>query len=228
MTMTTLPPAVIFDLDDTLFAERDYLISAYRAIDRHLVERGIMPPGMAFDVMTGEGDAFDSLAAALASRGEASALTVADMVEIYRTHTPSLSLPAESLSTLMALHSRGIPMGLITDGRVNTQSAKIKALGLERFIDRRLMIISEAIGHDKRSPVAFEMIERALAGRAGRFIYVGDNPAKDFDRPGQRGWATACLRSRGHNIHPQRLETLGESTVVIDRLTDVIDLVSRQ
>lgn len=215
--------AVIFDLDDTLFPEIDYLHSSFREIDRRLAASGVTRPGEALAIMTGtDGNAFDALALMLDRRGHADALSIPGMVEIYRNHRPDIALPADSLATLEGLKARGIEMGIITDGRVGTQSAKIEALGLGRFIDRRHIIISEAIGHDKLSPEPFIMMQRAMPG-VEKFTYVGDNPAKDFTWPDRLGWDTVCLRSHGQNIHPQPLDRLPSSTVIIDRLTDLLN-----
>ena len=55
---------------------------------------------------------------------------------------------------------------------------------------------------------------------ASRFIYVGDNPAKDFVVPAMLGWDTYCLRSRPGNIHPQQE---CPDAVMVDSLTGILD-----
>ena len=36
------------------------------------------------------------------------------------------------------------------------------------------------------------------------FVYVGDNPTKDFIAPNKLGWDTYCLKQDKQNIHPQQ------------------------
>ena len=35
------------------------------------------------------------------------------------------------------------------------------------------------------------------------YVYIGDNPHKDFITPNKLGWTTICLLDRGQNIHKQ-------------------------
>ena len=43
-------------------------------------------------------------------------------------------------------------------------------------------------------------MEAALAGDGGPFVYVGDNPAKDFVTPNARGWISVQVH-RPQRIH---------------------------
>jgi putative hydrolase of the HAD superfamily len=38
---------------------------------------------------------------------------------------------------------------------------------------------------------------------AENFIYIADNPNKDFITPNKLGWTTICLLDRGQNVHEQ-------------------------
>lgn len=190
--------AIVFDLDDTLFLEADYVGSARREIARRVTAR-YPDVGMTADEMVAVMDAhpahgpgaFDALHAALpqAVRDEA---TVLWMRRVYRSHTPRISLATEAEAVLSVLASRGAVLGLITDGRVETQSLKAHALGIGRFIRPELVSVSEAVGKEKYSPLPFERMEALTPGCSHR-IYVGDNPAKDFIQPNAMGWDTVRL-----------------------------------
>ena len=147
--------------------------------------------------------AFSSLAEEVAARAPGCGLTEEWMVNTYRTHTPDIKLDDATESVLAALRERGETLGLITDGRSNTQRAKIKALGLERFIEPRNILVSGETGFDKTHREPFDMIMmRNPAER--RYVYVGDNSAKDFIWPNKLGWLTVQLDDAdGVNIHPQ-------------------------
>ena len=196
----------VFDLDDTLFKERDFVTSSFRVIAREADRRGIISYEKALAILCSGRDggmAFSSLAEEVAARAPGCGLTEEWMVNTYRTHTPDIKLDDATESVLAALRERGETLGLITDGRSNTQRAKIKALGLERFIEPHNILVSGETGFDKTHREPFDMIMmRNPAER--RYVYVGDNSAKDFIWPNKLGWLTVQLDDAdGVNIHPQ-------------------------
>jgi putative hydrolase of the HAD superfamily len=94
------------------------------------------------------------------------------------------------------LRRRRIPLGLISDGPVVGQSAKVKALGAESFFDA--IIFTDSWGREYRKPHerAFASMEKRLVG--GRpLVYIADNPAKDFIAAKSRGWRTIRMRLEG-------------------------------
>ena len=196
----------VFDLDDTLFKERDFVTSSFRVIAREADRRGIISYEKALAILCAgrdEGMAFSSLAEEVAARAPGCGLTEEWMVNTYRTHTRYITVAVGGFGGFAALCERGETLGLITDGRSNTQRAKIKALGLERFIEPRNILVSGETGFDKTHREPFDMIMmRNPAER--RYVYVGDNSAKDFIWPNKLGWLTVQLDDAdGVNIHPQ-------------------------
>ena len=204
---------IVFDLDDTLYKEREYVSSSFRAIAREAERRGILTYAEALSVLCGAPDgaaAFSGLAAEIAARAPGCGMTEEWMVNTYRTHTPEIALPAETVQLLDWLAARGVRMGLITDGRSNTQRAKIKALGLERYISPENMLISGETGYDKHHREPFGMLMERNPDEA-EFVYVGDNPAKDFLWPNRMGWLTVQVDdSAGLNIHTQPVTAAGD------------------
>ncbi|MCM1518474.1 MAG: HAD family hydrolase [Pseudoflavonifractor sp.] len=192
---------VAFDLDDTLFRERDFLLSAYRTIARTVAGEYPIDIQSAYDAMASGG--FDLLIEEIAKLSYYCDLTIVRCIDIYRTHIPDIVLDSETAAVLDEIARRDdtVP-ALITDGRIVTQTNKIMALGLDRYFSSEDIFISEAVGHDKLSPFSFMRLMERHPG-AWRYVYVGDNPAKDFMRPRELGWVTIGLRDNGQNIHPQ-------------------------
>lgn len=190
--------AVIFDLDDTLYLEAEYVDSARREIARRIASR-YPNCGLTEVEMTGIMNlwpihgpgAFDALHAAL-PREVATEADVLWMRRVYRSHTPDIALRPEVESTLRELKELGATLGIITDGRVETQSLKLHALGLARFIDPALMSVSEAVGAEKYSAAPFMRMEALTPGCSRRF-YVGDNIQKDFIWPNAMGWSSVMI-----------------------------------
>ncbi len=184
---------VCFDLDDTLYKEIDYLKSAYgevAAFAGHPESVGQMLNWY----QSGE-NAFKKLI----DKYELG-ISVADCLKIYREHYPNIKLDEGVKVYLEGLKKGDAKLGVISDGRSLTQRNKIKALGLEGFFD--IEIISEEFGSEKPCTKNYDIVMSKFSER-NIFLYVGDNPAKDFVAPNQLGWRTLCLKNDGRNIHGQ-------------------------
>ena len=175
---------VVFDLDDTLFLERDYVRSGFRAVGefvrRRLAVRGFF--GAAWKRFeAGERSLiFDR---ALADRGVRPGRgIVRELLSVYRTHDPRVRLCADARRYL-ARPPEGVAIGVITDGRLPAQRAKVRALGLDRLVGD--IVITGRWGHRfaKPHPRAFLWMERRFGIQGPDCAYVGDNPAKDFTAP---------------------------------------------
>ncbi len=195
---------ICFDLDDTLYKEIDFLKSAYREIalraaqgDRRLADR-------AYTEML---QAYKDGCNAFLRLNEWLGLTipVVDYLAMYRTHRPDIYLEEDVVATLDALKTAGHTIALITDGRSVQQRNKMAALGLNRWIDDGDIVISEEIGSEKPAEANYRWVMERHP-EAERFVYVGDNPAKDFIAPNRLGWTSVCLIDNGENIHPQRFD----------------------
>jgi putative hydrolase of the HAD superfamily len=185
--------AVAFDLDDTLFLERDYVRSGFQAADRFLKDR-LDPPRDWFgplwaDFQAGvRGHAFNR---ALQAAGHApEAALVADLVRCYRTHRPNLTPCDDVVPALDALRLPPERLGVITDGPVEMQRAKFEALDLAPRFGPVIYTDLWGVEFRKPHPRAFEEFEKCARCPADRCVYVSDNPAKDFAAPHRRGWTT--------------------------------------
>ena len=187
--------AVVFDLDDTLYPERDYVRSGYRAVARHLDRKlGRREPFEQWlwdRFCRGQSDrAFDGLSEAFGLGLDAD--QIRQLVEVYREHRPRIR-PRRFVPDLLA-HLRSLgPVGLISDGFLPAQQHKLEALGLTESFD--CVLFTESIGRQfwKPHPIAFERMAERLGCRHADCLYVGDNPAKDFDAPNRLGWRTVQL-----------------------------------
>ncbi|MDE6243718.1 MAG: HAD family hydrolase [Muribaculaceae bacterium] len=222
-------PVVILDLDDTLYPERDYVRSGYKAIARSLQRRDSIDPACSFEVMNRafelNKNPFDNLLNAFPGISHPDSL-IPMCVSVYRYHSPTLSLPSESREFLEALRNKGVRTALVTDGRAVTQWAKIRALGIEEFFNPQDIWISEERGVGKSAIDPW----RAIASHypeAARFITIGDNPAKDFFYPNMLGFTTVCLRDRGQNIHSQTEvpSHLHKPGLLINSLTEALSII---
>lgn len=212
---------VAFDLDDTLYKEVDYLKSAFKEIARTLDVNDSCQNiyDLLWNVWCNGGDSFQELIDHYKLNVKKDLL-----IKIYREHLPLISLDPIVKRALCELKENGAILCLITDGRSLTQRNKIKALGLENYIDKDNIIISEEFGYDKTSSKPFELIDIKYPNAIK--YYVGDNPQKDFYWPHRLGWNTICVQDNGKNIHPQ-LDASSNQTAdhLVEDLYDILDLI---
>jgi len=195
---------VVFDLDDTLYEELDYCRSGFRAVARFLAK--VAPISCSDDVFASlwrhfsAGNRTRTFNAALDDLGlDADEALIAQLIEVYRTHRPSLELPADSRQTLEALQKTHT-LALLTDGYLPAQRLKVQALGIEDYFQG--ILYTEQLGRAfwKPSPVGFERLAEQLDVVPTQMVYIGDNEAKDFIGPNKLGMLTIQLR-RAARLH---------------------------
>ena len=192
---------VVFDVDDTLYLEADYVRSGFRAVAELVATGGEISSDEAFDFLIGcfergvRGNTFDLL---LKQRpGLDARFGVSSLVEAYRNHRPQIDFVPGMRELIDDLRARGALLAAITDGPLQSQSRKVEALGLAAFMDP--VVLTDRWGREfwKPHPRAFELVAKQWAIPAGRLAYVGDNPGKDFVAPNRLGWSTVRLRLPG-------------------------------
>ncbi len=223
--------AVIFDLDDTLFDEIDFVRSGFRAAGQHLATLSDRySPDDVFDViwkcfLTSErGTTFNLALAELGLPDDPS--LVGKLVEVYRTHTPTLVLPPDSRSVLEELKGR-YTLGLLTDGFLPTQRLKVQALGIEHYFEA--IVYTEELGreHWKPSPRGFETLLQMLGTLPEQTACVADNESKDFIAPNRLGLLTIqLLRPAGLRRQPSPLPDAAPK-LKIDRLDRLITVLAQ-
>ena len=184
---------VCFDLDDTLYKEIDFVKSAYGEIAEKVGH-----PEAAQQMLDWYYEKKNAFAELINVYGLN--ISIGECLQIYRNHYPNITLDDGVKEFLNELKLNGAKLGLITDGRSVSQRNKIKALGLEGTFDK--VIISEEFGSEKPDLRNYLAVMDEFPERKN-FIYVGDNPAKDFIAPNKLGWDTYCLKQDKRNIHEQ-------------------------
>lgn len=227
MTRYSYKTVVCFDLDDTLYKEQDYGKSAYREVAAFISERCAKSEEEIYDTLI---FAFNHKMPAFqyVEKELGLDLSVSECLEIYRKHKPSICLSDEIRNTLEKLKSKGIILGLITDGRNVSQRNKIGALGLSVFFKDEDIVISEEFGTEKPCVANYAYFESKYP--MASFFYVGDNLHKDFIAPNKRGWTTICMLDDGRNIHKQDFDCEGDylPQYKIEKFSDILNIVTEK
>ena len=183
--------AVLFDLDGTLY-DRDRLaevlfVEQYDAFAVAL--RGIARERFLRDVHEmdehGHGEKDPGYRRLVHEWGLEPALAECLIEHFWSVFDKHMELPQDTSDTLRALRSRGLKLGVVTNGPSQTQRRKIAVLGLEGSFDAVLVSEEEGV----RTPEA-ELFRRALVhcGVAPHeALFVGDHPVADVAGAHQAG-----------------------------------------
>lgn len=212
--------AIVFDLDDTLYLERDYVFSGFRAVASWAAKPLAIPVEQGYaelvDLFTAgvRGDTFDRW---LAGHRQPPSL-VPQLVDVYRQHEPVLR-PLPGIPALLASLRRQVALGLVSDGYLEVQRRKLAALGLAHYFDA--IVFSDQWGREAWKPSLrpFTIVTELLAVTGSEAVYIADNPAKDFLGARQAGLHTIWLRHSGGDYVDQAPPTAAHAAdIVVDSL----------
>ncbi len=218
---------VIFDLDDTLYNERQYVECAMLHVSEYFGEKYGLDVSIVYrELMTildekGRGKVFDFFIEKYSITED-----VANIVRIYRQTRPHLNLYEDAKETIMTLKRNNVLLGIITDGCSEVQHHKIEGLNIIHFFDD-VIVTDDYENAAKPSRLPYSMIlNRYPQLNAEECIYVGDNPNKDFMGARAIGMATArIVREKGDYMKIQ-VSKDKEADYSIKNLTEILEMMN--
>ena len=217
--------AVVFDLDRTLLDRRqsferfvreqwERFGSFLKAVDREqyvqtLIERdrdGYAPR--------------DELFTGMIAQFELPSALTETLLKDYRAGFPSACLLfPDAAETLSALRAAGRKLGLITNGSVRMQSAKLACLALSPLFDT--ILISDAEGISKPRREIFDRALERLNVSPAHAVFVGDHP--EVDVAGARAAGMRAIWRRDSSV-----SGVVEADAVIEALGGLLTLLGVQ
>ncbi len=219
------PRGILFDLDDTLYRERRFALSGFAAVARAAAEQSSVPAAEVFrslqrSLRTGaRPEAFQRLCSTFGWPEE----RVEPLLEVFRTHEPSLCLPGITVRTLAALRSAW-RIAIVTNGPVSIQTRKVRALGVAGMVDTVVYASECGSGEGKPAPEPFAVAARRLGVAPGQCVFVGDHPVCDVFVARRAGMRTVRIRQGAHRaavLAPQ-----DEADAVVRSLDEVPPIAS--
>ena len=187
--------AVLFDLDDTLYPERQFVDGGFRAVGDFLAPRsGRTSPELSarlwdLHVRDGRGHLFDTLVSELGLPDLPE--LVAACLLVYRTHPVRLTAFDGVGDLLGWLRAADVRTGIVSDGNAAVQARKVAGLeSLAGAMDVVVLTDELGVGRAKPSPVAFRVACLMLDVEPSATIYVGNDPRKDFAGAREAGLRT--------------------------------------
>jgi len=213
--------AIFFDLDDTLL-DRTSTIDAFLQTQHHRYVGDLVPYALyreRFHTLDQHGyanktEVFTTLIAEFAILATAQALVTDFRERAWQT----CHLFPDARAVLRELRTRGYRLGIITNGSVESQHAKLQATDLTALVD--VALISAHEGVKKPDPTIFERAASRVELTPNDCLFVGDNPYTDISGAYNAGF-TPVWYKRGF-IWPSDLPSVAAYT--IDQLNELLSL----
>lgn len=170
-----------FDLDDTLYEERQFVIGGIRAMAEHVADRCGINEAQARWMLQSIHDKMGRKAMLdeFAKLFELPSEIRQELVQAYRNHQPKLKM-FQGYGEILAQLKDSYRLALLTDGLPEVQERKVHALGLDSIMEPIIYTWSEGKMFGKPSQCPYQRLLRDRNGDLRDVLYVGDNPEKDF------------------------------------------------
>ena len=212
---------IVFDLDDTLFSEREYFFSGISYVEEFITALYKVPfHGEIFKAhKKGVKDLWGWSSKKLGLPLE----TKESFLWVYRNHKPKINLFPGILDLINELNELDSKVLILSDGRSVSQRLKIKALNL----DCLPVYISEEYSSIKPNKKRFLSIQNTWKGY--KFAYIGDNANKDFIAPKDLNWSCIGANWCKDKIHSDsNNEKLTQPKIWLKEPIDLIKILKQE
>jgi HAD superfamily hydrolase (TIGR01549 family) len=217
---------VLFDLDDTLVPQGSWLAGAWAAVADAGAQLGADRDALYESLVAVASEGTDRGGIIDRSLRRCGASTpVQPLVEAFWAYRPERVACYPGARRSVINLARLVPVGIVTDGHVETQRAKIAAAGLAEVM--AVVVFSDEIGGARRKPHPdpfLRALELLGTGPEGT-VFVGDRPDKDI--AGAQSCGMRALRVRTGEYGsvpdiPRPWRTAADAVVAIAMLEDLL------
>lgn len=111
-----------------------------------------------------------------------------NMQKEYKMNQQKLQMSNVTINILKLTRKNNVKLGIITNGPSAHQWSKIKALGVERWIDKENIIVSGDYSINKPDVRIFEIMQEKLQLPIDSLYYIGDLLENDIVGANNAGW----------------------------------------
>ena len=169
---------ILFDMDDTVYSEKENVRCGFRTLTKYVGD-----PTLYDELWTAYMAKESYIKSALEKRGIYTEERYNEWLHVFR-FAPSDITPYEGFTDMLdRFLACGKRLGMITDGRVQSQEKKLAGLGISHYFEK--IIITDSLGIENRKPctLAFEMMHDHFGTPYEKMVYIGDNLKKDMQPP---------------------------------------------
>jgi putative hydrolase of the HAD superfamily len=207
LNSNNIKEVIVFDLDDTLFEEKDFVLSGFAAVAADIAKTVATKKQFVFNYLLeqfykkGRGKIFN---AALRQFGLIDTPDeITRLVQLYRQHPADITFYPGVKSLLKRLH-KNFYLAVVTDGATETQANKVRALGLQGLAD--YIVYCWEIGAPKPDAKGYAMTLDYFNMPANHTMIIGDHPINDIAAAKELGAWTIRVHTGRFSLLPN-LET---------------------
>ena len=116
-----------------------------------------------------------------------------NMQKEYKKNQQKLQMSDITISILELAKENNVKLGIITNGPSEHQWSKIKALGVEKWIDKENIIVSGDYDINKPDVRIYEIMQEKLQLANDSLYYIGDSLENDIVGANNAGWKTIWI-----------------------------------
>ena len=129
-----------------------------------------------------------------------------NMQKEYKKNQQKLQMPDITISILELAKENNIKLGIITNGPSEHQWYKVKALGVERWINKDNIVVSGDYDINKPDVRIFESMQEKLQLPNDSLYYVGDSLENDIVGANNAGWKAIWINRYKKKL-PENVDT---------------------
>ena len=129
-----------------------------------------------------------------------------NMQKEYKKNQQKLQMSNITISILELAKENNIKLGIITNGPSEHQWYKVKALGVERWINKDNIVVSGDYDINKPDVIIFEIMQEKLQLPNDSLYYVGDSLENDIVGANNAGWKAIWINRYKKKL-PENVDT---------------------
>ena len=173
--------SLIFDLDNTLYPQRDFDSGAFTEIERRMTGTFNKGAGLAAVLLEAKrtlGPRYPHLFDDVIVRFNLPSASLSTMMHIYRQHKGcNIAIQSSIREFLRNQQQAGKALFVVSNGHTDIQEAKLERLGLKKFLNDYVICNPSAPERLKPNPWAYQKL-RARHSLC-RAVMIGDTPEID-------------------------------------------------
>ena len=218
---------LIFDLDDTLYPEIDYVRGGFRTVSTYMQKKykidanefyrklistkSLSPSAKVFDIVLENYQLKDRK-------------LVEKLIKLYRSQTLKLKLFPGIRSMLKKFKKKYI-LALVTDGKKVVQDRKLNYLRILDYFDTILYTLDLGNAFKKPSELPFKQLLDAYRIKLQEALYIGNDPDRDFIGAKKAGIKTVRINQGIHK--GRKIEKTFDADFTIKNIKELPPLITK-
>jgi putative hydrolase of the HAD superfamily len=219
-----------FDIDDTLISKRLFSYYCFKYIAPSIALKTKKNKNdilISFMKEFDELNRTDTIGTVLRHYNIYSKTLLPKLIQQYRKANAKKAVYPDTIKALTTLKKQGYMLVAITDGKSTAQKQKLIQTGLQKYFDH--IIVTDGSAKNKKKPAmdAFLKVFNKYHIQPNEFLYIGDNPYRDFVNLKTSGASTIRLKRADGQFKDITLSKKYEAHTCLFDLETIVKIVEK-